>query len=57
MKIKTVTYSMLRVTKQFENDRAEVTVELGPNDDPGKAFDAAKKECLAALHRCNGCPR
>lgn len=50
MKIKTVTFAMLRVTKQYENDRAEVTVELGPNDDPQKAFDLAKRECLVALH-------
>lgn len=54
MKIKSVTYAMLRVTKQFENDRAEVTIELDPKDKPSDAFDMAKKECLAALHRC-GC--
>lgn len=56
MKVKTVTYAMLRVTKQFENDRVEVTIELDAKDKPQDAAELAKRECLAALHKC-GCGR
>lgn len=49
MKIKTISYSMLRVTKQYENDRAEVTVELNEGDDPGEAVKMARDVCEKAL--------
>lgn len=49
MKIKTLTYAMLRQTKQFENDRVEVTVELGANDKVSDAVKEAKAVCEKAL--------
>lgn len=56
MKIKTVTYAMLRQTKPYENDRAEVVVELHPGDTVDEAFALAKRECATALKPC-GCTR
>ena len=49
MKVKTVTYSMLRVTNLFENDRVEVTVELDTGDTAAKALAYARRECKKAL--------
>lgn len=52
MKIKTITYGMLRKTEQYENDRAEVTLELEPGDDDfGPVVDRAKALCELALGR------
>lgn len=50
MKVKTLTYAMLRKTDQFENDRAEVTVDLGPRDTFEDAVDLAKSKCCEALN-------
>ena len=49
MRVKAVRYSMLRVTAQFENDRAEVEVELGPKDTVEDAILEAKAQCRVAL--------
>lgn len=51
MRITQVGYSMLRVTKQYENDRAEATVEVGPKDDPVEAYELARKTVTDALAR------
>lgn len=55
MKIKTVSYAMLRVTRQFENDRVEVVIELDPKDKIDEVFRRAKAECLLALNTKRGC--
>lgn len=47
MKIKTITYGMLRKTEMYENDRAEVT----DADDFGTCVDRAKALCETALGR------
>ena len=49
MKISKVTYRMLRVHARFENNTAEVEVQLGPKDTVESAFGEAKKACYAAL--------
>jgi hypothetical protein len=49
MKVKTVTYATLRVTKAYENDRVEVTIELEKGDKPSDVVRKAKKFCLGAL--------
>lgn len=49
MKVKEVRYSMLRVTAQYENDRAEIAVEVEPKDDLDKVVTDVKAMCLAAL--------
>lgn len=49
MKVKSVRFSMLRVTKRFENDRAECEVELGPKDKVEDAYALAIMHCIAAL--------
>lgn len=62
-KVVKISYAMLRVTKQYENDRAEVFVELVGKADQAAiddAFKAAKYECERALglHRpVQCCPR
>lgn len=45
MKVTQVEYGMLRVTKQFENDRATVTVQLEEGDTPEAAIEYARKLC------------
>jgi hypothetical protein len=50
MKIKSLTYAMLRVTGKFENDRAEVEVEIDESDDFESAVAFAKLQCERALH-------
>lgn len=51
MRVTKVTYAMLRVTKAYENDRAEVTIELdeAAGDSVATAFKHAKKLCEKAL--------
>lgn len=49
MKVKTITYAMLRQTKQFENDRAECSVELVEGEDVARAIALAKSTCERAL--------
>jgi hypothetical protein len=50
MRIKTISYAMLRVTGQYENDRVEVTVELEDEfDNVGKAVKLARAACEKAL--------
>ncbi len=49
MKVKQISYSMLRVTKQFENDRVEVVIELGPKDEVADAVKEAKRLCEKSL--------
>lgn len=49
MKIKSVRFAMLRITKRFENDRAECEVELGPKDKVEDAYALAITNCIAAL--------
>lgn len=49
MQVKAVSYSMLRATKSYENDRVEVTIELDKKDKLGDVVRKAKKICDAAL--------
>jgi len=49
MKVKTIAYAMLRKTDQFENDRAEVTIELEGGDDVAEAVKRVKRVCEKAL--------
>lgn len=49
MKVKSITYSMLRVTKPYENDRVEFTVELGPKDSAADVVARLKRACMVAL--------
>lgn len=49
MRVKSVKFAMLRVTKQFENDRAECEVELGPKDKVEEAYALAMAYCEYAL--------
>ena len=49
MKIKQVSYSMLRVKAQYENDRVEVIVELDKGDTVEDAVHEAKAICAAAI--------
>lgn len=42
MRIAYVKFAALRIVKQFENDRIEVTVEVGPEDDPDAAYAMAR---------------
>lgn len=49
MKIKTITYAMLRSTAQYENDRVEVTMEVDEKDSLGDVVRRAKRVCQAAL--------
>jgi hypothetical protein len=49
MEVKTISYSMLRKTEDFENDRAEVMVELAEGDSVGEAVKVAKRCCERAL--------
>lgn len=53
MKVKTITFAMLRKTDNFENDRAEVTVELGDGDDVIVARTLAVTECEKVLDTAN----
>lgn len=50
MRISKVSYSMLRKTGSFENDRGEVEVELMPSDDPVVAYAYAKEQCELLMH-------
>ena len=45
MKVTEVSYSMLRVTRQFENDRVEVTIQLEEGDSPSKSLETARLLC------------
>ena len=49
MKVKTIRYAMLRVTGQYENDRAEVEIELEDGDPPAVVIERAKRLCREAL--------
>lgn len=49
MKVKAITYAMLRKTEPFENDRAEVTIEVDADDKLGDVVREAKRICAAAL--------
>lgn len=49
MKVSEVTYEMKRVTKQFENDTATVTITLAEGDKPEDALEAARKLCDDSL--------
>jgi len=49
MKITEVKYAMTRVTKQYENDRAEVAVALEPGDSVSEAYARARSACAEAL--------
>jgi hypothetical protein len=37
-----INYQRLKVVRKFENERAEVTVELDPGDDPAVVYRQAK---------------
>ena len=50
MYISHIEYKMLRVTGKFENDSAEVTVQLEEGEDVGTAVKMAKKACEKALN-------
>lgn len=49
MKMTEVKYRALRATKQFENDTAEVTVQLEEGDDPQAALERARQACTGAI--------
>lgn len=49
MRIVEISYSMLRKTDDFENDRASVTIQLDPEDDVGAAALEAKATCRSML--------
>lgn len=49
MQIRRITYAMLRVTGKFENDRAEVEVEINPEDNIWDAAMLAKQRCEEIL--------
>lgn len=49
MKVTEVTYEMKRVTKQYENDTATVTIALEAGDKPEEALEAARKMCDDSL--------
>lgn len=51
MKITSITYAMLRKTGMYENDRAEVTidVEAATEQDIVETIDEAKRVCRVAL--------
>ena len=49
MKVTQLSYSMLRVKAQYENDRVEVTVELNKGDSVSDAVHEAKAICAAAI--------
>ncbi len=49
MKIKSVEYRMLRVTKAYENDVAACLIELDNGDVPSIAFASAQLVCEDAL--------
>lgn len=53
MRVTSVEYSMVRVTKPFENDRSTITIELAEGDSVGDAVRQAKTMCLAALKSSN----
>lgn len=58
MQVRTITYAMLRSKRQFENDRAEATVELEPGDTIDGAIAEAKRVCELALDgKVNGAVR
>lgn len=57
MKIKTLLYAMLRKTNQYENDRAEVTVEIEDGDDMDVVVADAKATCEAMLLTPPASPR
>ena len=43
MRIKSISFSRLCVTKRFENERVGITVELGAKDDPNEAMRRARR--------------
>lgn len=49
MRVKTITYAMLRKTSAFENDRVEFTIEVNEDDNPVQAALVAKALCTVAL--------
>lgn len=49
MKTTQVTYEMKRVTKQFENDTATVTIALEDGDSPAIALEKARNICDESL--------
>ncbi len=49
MKVRSISYSMLRKTTTYENDRAEVTLELELGDSFESAVERAKELCTEAL--------
>lgn len=49
MRIKEVTYAMKRVTRQFENDTATVTIQLDDGEDPAVAMEKARTLCDESL--------
>ncbi len=42
MKIKTVTYSRLKTTAQYENERVEATAEVGAREDATEALSQVR---------------
>lgn len=53
MRVKEISYAMLRVTKAYENDRVEVTVEINEGEEVGDAVKLAKNACKRALVTTN----
>lgn len=49
MKTIQVAYAMVCVTKQFENDRAEVVIQLEEGDSPAVALEKARSICDESL--------
>lgn len=49
MKVTEVNVTLLRVSRQYENNRVGVTVALDPGDDPKAAIAHASELCTNAL--------
>ena len=49
MRITSVSYSALKITKQYENERVEATVEIYEGEDPDEGFRKAKMFVLRQL--------
>lgn len=58
LKVKSVSWGRTKNVGNFQSERADVTVELGPNDSVKDAFELARKEVNEKLdgpQRCFAC--
>lgn len=42
MRVTSVTYRTNKITRPYESEHCEITVDVGPKDDPNKAYRYAK---------------